>query len=152
MKTRIILLALICAGALCFAKVPKKMYVAVENAELKSGVSYFSESVQKLKYGQSVNTIEENGDYVYVSDPVTSRQGWISVNALTKRKIASSNFSASADELALAGKGFSAEVEGEYKKSGKANYEAVDRMEKAGVVSNSELLEFIADGELNGGR
>jgi hypothetical protein len=57
--------------------------------------------------------------------------------------------SASSDELALAGKGFSKQVENEFKgKNPKINYAWVDRMEKF-VVSEKQIKRFLKEGELS---
>jgi hypothetical protein len=65
---------------------------------------------------------------------------------LSKRKLISSfnNFSATTDELALAGKGFSSSDN--WGKSN-ANYDAVKQIEGQ-IISNEELLNFIQEGEL----
>ena len=128
----------------------KTMYVNVKSAELKNGTGFFSKKVAVLEYGQPVTAISSGKKWTQVKAGNT--QGWIYTASLTTRKITSSskNFSASTDELALAGKGFNAEIESEYKKSGKVNYAAVDKIE-AFSVSESELLEFVKSGNLNGG-
>ena len=49
--------------------------------------------------------------------------------------------------MALAGKGFNAEIEAEYKKNGKVNYAAVDKLEK-NLVSFDTVFEFMEAGKL----
>jgi hypothetical protein len=57
--------------------------------------------------------------------------------------------SASGDELALAGKGFSKQVENEFKgKNPNINYAWIDRMEKF-VVSQKQSQQFLKEGELS---
>jgi hypothetical protein len=83
----------------------------------------------------------------------SGKTGWIEYAKLTTRRISSqgNTANASAKEIALAGKGFSPEVEAEYKQSGEQlNYPAVDDMEKAGVA-DSDLLAFIEEGHLSRG-
>lgn len=136
---------------MCFATFAetRTMYVNVKSAALKQGTGFFSRKLATLSYGQSVSVIGEKGKWSQVQ--VAGKSGFVSSSSLTKRKIASnSKFSASTDELALAGKGFNAEVESEYKKSGNVNYAAVDQMEKT-EVSDDVLLDFINSGKLNGG-
>ena len=72
--------------------------------------------------------------------------GWISSSLLSKRKLISSfnNFSATTDELALAGKGFSAS---DNWGKASADFHSVDEIEKQ-TISNDELLNFINEGEL----
>ena len=55
--------------------------------------------------------------------------------------------SASTEELALAGKGFTAEIEAEYKKQASLNYDAVDKLE-TNLISFDRVLDFMAAGKL----
>ena len=130
-----------------FAK-EKKMYVTVKNASVKSGTGFFSEELFSLSYGDSVLLIEEKDSLSKVRNG-KCQEGWVSSASLSKRKIAKSGFSASADELALAGKGFSAELENSFKKEKKADYASVNKMESRNVDLN-ELKQFIKDGGLEG--
>jgi hypothetical protein len=57
--------------------------------------------------------------------------------------------SADTHELSLAGKGFSAEIEDEYKKNTDIDYTVVDAVEKITVDDTSEY-NFIRDGGLKG--
>ena len=79
----------------------------------------------------------------------SSVSGWINNSSLTKKKIvlSTNKVSVSTNELALAGKGFNAEIEAEYKKNGKVNYAAVDRLEK-NLVSFDTVFEFMEAGKL----
>lgn len=127
-------------------------YVCVKEAALKNGTGFFSSKVAVLHYGDAVKVLgtKHNRSRVALkSDP--SVTGWISSGSLTSKKIVGSSkkVSASADEIALAGKGFSAEVEGEYRKKGKYNYTAVDAVEQKSVT-DTELYSFVVDGKLEG--
>ena len=56
---------------------------------------------------------------------------------------------ASSDEIALAGKGFNADVEREFKAKRKdVNYAWIDQMEKI-VVSQAQMQEFVEAGSLS---
>ncbi|MDR3337687.1 MAG: hypothetical protein LBT16_10830 [Treponema sp.] len=131
------------------------MYVATKNVELKSSTGFFAETVVVLQYGDQVTVVRENGKWREVQ-PVRqpSLNGWILANSLTSKRIVSgAAASASADELALAGKGFSQEVERSYKKrtSGSVvNYQEIDAMEEISV-SRQELYDFLTEGHLNKG-
>ncbi len=127
------------------------MYVSTQNAELKEKKSNFSAATAKLSYGQAVTVISMDKKWAEAKLSDGSKRGWISMNSLTKRKIAAnSGFSASTDELSLAGKGFTAELEANYKKEGKVDFASVDKIEK-NSVSRTELLTFIEEGKLKGG-
>jgi glutamate-1-semialdehyde aminotransferase len=73
-------------------------------------------------------------------------------SALTTKKVSMSagtttaKTAASSDELALAGKGFSAQVEKEYQAKNKnLNFAAVDRMEKI-KISPTDMQKFLDAG------
>jgi uncharacterized protein YgiM (DUF1202 family) len=126
------------------------MYVTIKNAELKSSTAFFAETRGILRYGDPVTVLNEYGKWVEVqANMEPSLRGWIaSANLTTKRILTSSaSSSASADELALAGKGFSQEVENSYKQNGNLNYEALDMLE-AQTISNQDLFSFLLEGRL----
>lgn len=150
MKKKFSVFLLILLSSVCFAeKLPKKMYVAVEDVELKSKISFFSKNIQTLYYGQLVIPLEQSGNFIKIQDSKTKIEGWVSLSSLSKRKIGKSDFTADANELALAGKGFNEEVEKSYKKSGKADYTSVDLME-SWVIQQEKLISFIIEGNLKG--
>jgi hypothetical protein len=159
MKRNIVLvwIILVSGAAALYAQAGGRiMYVATKNAELKSSTGFFADTVVTLQYGDQVTVLRESGRWLEVR-PIKrpSISGWILANSLTGKRIISSGSgaSASADELALAGKGFSEEVEQAYRNRGgapAANYAEVDAME-AISVSPQELYEFLVEGHLNTG-
>lgn len=100
--------------------------------------------------------LAEDGKWMQVaSDEPGGPSGWLPASSLTRKKILVSGglntVSASADELALAGKGFSAEVEARYTTESTAStYAMVDAIE-ATPQDKDGLLEFIVQGELSTG-
>lgn len=156
-KKRLILIGgLLCLGALLWAKAGDTMYVNVEEAELKSGTGFFSSSLGYLPYGAKVTILHESGKWTEVVSVDNSKiSGWLPASSLTKKKILADDslnrVSASADELALAGKGFSAEVEALYTtESNGAIYQLVDDIEST-PIDKSGLWEFIQQGALRDG-
>lgn len=146
MKKLFVLIILLTFTTAIYAK-PKKMYVAAEKTILKSSTSFFAKQLESLEYGHQVLVLEKKGKWSKVqSADNTEIIGWVSSSLLSKRKLISSfnNFSATTDELALAGKGFSASDN--WGKSN-ANYDAVKQIEGQ-IISNEELLNFIQEGEL----
>jgi uncharacterized protein YgiM (DUF1202 family) len=155
MKRGIVLLIVgmvVIAGAAAQTSQGKTMYVATKNAELRSSTGFFAQTVAVLQYGEQVTVIRETSKWMEVR-PVTraTLTGWLLANSLTSRRIvAGAAASASADELALAGKGFSAEVENAYKRNAPVNYVEIDAME-AQNVSKEDLLDFLRQGHLKEG-
>ena len=133
-----------------FAKIGNKMYISVEKSSLKSSTSFFAKETGNVFYGDTVIILQEKDNWTKVRlESNSSVSGWINNSSLTKKKIvlSTNKVSVSTNELALAGKGFNAEIEAEYKKNGKVNYAAVDRLEK-NLVSFDTVFEFMEAGKL----
>lgn len=133
-----------------FASSNSKMYVSVEEAVIKDKPSFFGKSQDSVFYGDAVFVVEEKGKWKkiqLIEDPAVF--GWVTTASLTKKKIVKtgSRVSASADELALAGKGFSEEVEKEYKKQVSLDYDAVDKLEE-NKIDFEHILDFMISGNL----
>ena len=130
------------------------LYVSVKTAAVKSGTGSFSSTVTNVEYGDVV-TVLKPGDKTTQIKLSNGKTGYISTGSLTKKKIVkSSNGStvkASTKEIALAGKGFTAQSESAYKtQNSNLDFSKVDEIEKVSV-SVSELQTFIKDGSLKDG-
>ena len=142
--------------ALCIslsAEVGEKKYVAVEKSYLKSSTWFFARKIEVVTYGQSVEIISEKGNWVKVKMlDDSSVTGWISEKSLTSKKIVLRNdtrLSTSTEELALAGKGFTKEIENIYKEEFNIDFSLVDNMENSSI-QEEDLLDFIEEGSLRG--
>ena len=142
-------LVLLIAGTV-FAQVRsgQTVWVSAKTVDLKSSTGFFASNVGAVQYGDEVSVLQVTGNWAQVRRGA-SLTGWMSSANLSTKRIAStgSTSSASASEVALAGKGFSQEVENTYKTSGDLNYADVDRTE-ALTVSRDELYRFVTDGRL----
>ena len=128
------------------------MYAAVKTIALKSSTGFFASTRGTLNYGDRVTVLQINGKYAEVRSATNSSlSGWTALSNLSAKQIVSGNTStASAKEVALAGKGFNQEVENSYKTSGKVNYADVDLTE-AMTVSEDDLKKFLEEGRLSMG-
>ena len=155
-KLLLLVCCLLCLGTSLWANKGATMYVNVEEAELKSGTGFFASRTGLLPYGSKVTVLAEDGKWIQVASAESGGPaGWLPASSLTKKKILVSGglntVSASADELALAGKGFSAEVEAQYTtESTAAIYAMVDAIEVT-PQDKDGLLEFIVQGDLSTG-
>ena len=146
------ILTLLVSGAL-FAqvKVNDPAWVSSKTADLKSSTGFFASKVGTLALGSEVTVLQVNGSKAEVRSATNSSlRGWTATSNLSARRIVASGTGASASEVALAGKGFSQEVEDSYKTQGELNYEDVDKTE-AITVSIDDLYNFVVDGHLNTG-
>ena len=126
------------------------LYVATKTVDLKSGTGFFASNRGKLNYGDRVTVLQVNGKFVEVRSATNSSLvGWTASSNLTARQIvAGTESTATAREVALAGKGFNQEVEQSYKNQQRnLNYADVDRVE-AITVNEAELRRFLEQGRL----
>ena len=149
---RIMLLILFLVPALCLAGETVK--VKVQKASLFDQPNFFSKTVATLQFGDQLEMEEVVKDWAKVK--FGQQRGYIHQSALTSTKIdmktmmfsSSSSSGASQDEVALAGKGFTPEVEKNYGKAHQEmNYALVDEIEHYSVDPNS-LRSFIQRGGL----
>jgi len=133
----------------------KIMSVQVREGQLRATPSHLGKIVAKTSYGDRVTVLEERGAWEKVSIAGGKFQGWMHNTALTSKKIAlkagqgNVSTSVTGDEIALAGKGFSEEVETQYRKSNKnLDYTWIDWME-AIDISSEQMEHFITSGYLS---
>jgi uncharacterized protein YgiM (DUF1202 family) len=125
------------------------LYAATKTLKLKTSTGFFAGTKGTLNYGDKVTVLQVSGKYVEVQSAVNaSRSGWTASANLSARQIVSANAgSATAKEVALAGKGFNQEIENAYKAEGDLNYADVDKTE-AITVSDDDLKMFLEEGHL----
>jgi len=147
-------LILIVAGIAAAQAMPGgTLYVAVKTVTLKSGTGFFAGSKGTLNYGDKVTVIKIDGKFAEVkSVKNTSLTGWTATaNLSVKQVVSGTSSTASAKEVALAGKGFNQEVENSYKnQKSNLNYADVDKAE-AITVREDELKKFLEEGHLKMG-
>ena len=122
-------------------------YVAVQAAALKDSTGFFAKELGQLPLGTEVAVIKDDGKWSQVQ--AGNKSGWVASSSLSARRVISSNANVSANEVALAGKGFSPDMEIEYRKSG-LDYSMVDSMEQLTIPTN-DLLQFVTEGHLSKG-
>jgi len=146
---------LICCAALMAtgAWAAKEMSVQVRDGQLRNRASFLGTVVGTVAYGDRVTVNQTQAGWCEVS--LAGKTGWIHESALTPKKVVLASGTADArvqsvgsEEVALAGKGFSKEVEAEYKKQNQnVDYTWVDWMGQQ-TVSTDRLVEFLKQGNL----
>jgi len=152
MKKFILLLcftALIVGGLSAQIAQGKDAWVSSKTVALKSSTGFFASTRGNLALGDQVQVLQIKGNYAEVRSSVNSSlSGWVASSSLSSKKIiASRTNTASASEIALAGKGFNEEVEDAYKAQGNLDYADVDATESI-TVSAGDLYKFISEGHL----
>ena len=147
-------LLFICVAIVCVAfLLAETLIVKVQSTYVRKEPKFYSSPVATLRAGDSVTQISSQAGWFKVR---TSKgiEGWIHSKAVQGGKLTiaamdkSLKTSATADEVALAGKGFNKQVEDSYKSRNKGiNFGEVDRMLKIKVTPD-ELRRFLMDGKL----
>ncbi len=136
------------------AALATSLSVQVEEGQVRSTPSFFGEIVDKVVYGESVDLVKEQGPWRMVNTP-RKPGGWIHQSAVSESKVELApggdvSEGASGKEIALAGKGFNADVENAYKSGHQQmSFVWVDNMEKF-TVNNADVEQFIKQGGLKG--
>lgn len=141
------------------ALIAETLMVKVQSTHLRKEPKFYASTIAVLRAGEVVEKMS-TADGWYQVRTVNGAVGWLHSSAVqtgtfnlsaTDRTLSAK---ATADEIALAGKGFNKQVEESYKAShSEANFAAVDRMLKV-KVSRDQLLKFLKEGMLGiyGGR
>jgi len=145
----ILLIMAACAGSLLFSQAAGRntRYVSVQSVPVKDSTGFFAKEVGNLPLGTEVALLRDDGKWSEVR--AGNLSGWVASSSLSARRVAASNSAVSATELALAGKGFSPDMEIEYRKNG-LDYSKVDTMEQT-AISTEDLRQFVTEGRLAGG-
>jgi len=153
-RLRILFLALlVLSTAAAWAEQAKSMSVNVKEAQVRATPSYLGKVLGTLVYGDQVQVLETQKDWMRVNAPAKGLSGWLNQSALTAKKVVLSSGSetagqnASSGEVALAGKGFNSQIEAENRQDNTFDYVTVDRMEKI-VVAPESVSAFLQQGEL----
>ncbi len=150
---RIVLIAatLIAFAAAAFAAT--QLTVQVSSTRIRKDGVFWAPSVAKVGAGERLTELSRKGDWIEVRTSAGER-GWIHSTAVTTKKVtlgtgsSSASSGVSADEVSLAGKGFTEDVEKEYRKeNADLDFDAVDRMSGM-IVSDDELIAFLKEGKL----
>ena len=136
-----------------FSATNEFLSVQVKQAQLRS-TPYFLGSVKAvLAYGDKVELIEDRGTWKLVA--IRKIKGWMHISALTTRRIVLQagkvdvKTGATSSELALAGKGFNAKVEAEFKRKNQdIDYTKVDKME-ALAIKPAQIQTFLKQGQVD---
>ena len=127
--------------------------VITQQATIRKDKRFFAAVVSSVPYGESVEVLETQGDWLHVS--YQNRKGWMHVREVQKKQFSLAALSTvqaeetTQDEVALAGKGFSPEVERAFRdRNPEMNFRLVDKVESI-KVSNNQIQAFIRNGDLS---
>jgi len=128
----------------------------VKEAVLRDSPSFLGKAVETLGSGTSIMLMSEEGAWARVK--AGGKQGWLPVSALRSGAVAlgagssRAAVSASASDVALAGKGFTQQTEASYRTSQSGlDYATVDMM-TGFVVPSADSEQFLRAGREGGAK
>jgi hypothetical protein len=156
-KSRIpFVIAIVLAGGLAFAapKTGDSVTIRVLSAKVMKAPKFIGASAGGVSRGDQLVVKQVKGDWYLVEGAAA---GWIHKSSVTEGKVAlsskpgGSSGSVNRDEVELAGRGFTPQVEEQYRaKNPDLDFSHVDAIEKTAVDPDA-LEAFVADGEIGGG-
>ncbi|HTL38504.1 MAG TPA: SH3 domain-containing protein [Kofleriaceae bacterium] len=149
---RVLLLLLLATGvAVAAPKVGSMVTIRVMSAKVMKSPKFIGPTAGSVSRGDSLTVKEVKGDWYRVEG---SYSGWIHKSNVTEGKVALSSTpggsggNVNRDEVELAGRGFTPQVEQQYKdKNPNLDFSHVDAIEKVSI-DPSELESFVTEGKL----
>lgn len=132
----------------------KLMSVQVKKGDVRATPYFLGKIVATLSYGDRVEVLGSKESWFRVSPRGKSVTGWMHASALSGKRIVlkaggqDAQAAASGGELALAGKGFNADVEAEFKaRNRNIDFSPIDRMQEM-KVPPERVAAFLQEGGL----
>jgi len=132
----------------------KMMSVQVKKGDVRATPQFLGKIVSSLAYGDRVEVLESRESWFRVAPEGKGAAGWMHSSALSEKKIVlkaganDAQVAASGGELALAGKGFNADVEAEFKaRNRNLDFSVIDRMQAVDIPQEKIAL-FLKEGGL----
>lgn len=148
--------AALALAAICLFAAADTLVVKIQSTQLRNAPQFFAPSIAALKAGDKLAKLAVQGAWLQVKT-AGGQTGWVHSSAVEIPKFTllamsgGTKTEASAKEAALAGKGFSKEIEDSYRaKHGDVNFAWVDRM-LASKTAASQVEDFLKKGKLGGG-
>jgi len=151
----IVVAGLVAGLAVAAPKTGSIVTVRVLTAKVMKAPKFIGPAAGDVSRGAQLTFQEAKGDWYHVTGTV---EGWIHKTNLTERQVTLSSKpggegtgTASSDEVELAGRGFTPQVEGQYReKNPNLDFSHVDKIEKT-AIDPGELEAFVNEGKLAGG-
>jgi hypothetical protein len=136
-------------------KAGSNVTIRVMSAKVMKGPKFIGPTSGSLSRGDQLTVKEVKGDWYRVEGAV---KGWVHKTNVVEGKVAlstkpgSGGSGASRDEVELAGRGFTPQIEEQYRNGNPdLDFSHVDNIEKASI-DPGELQAFVESGELGGGQ
>ena len=130
------------------------LFVQVRDTELRATPGFLSPIVTELNFGDALGYVSDRSGWYQVTIQETGEAGWVHGGAVRQNRETTlqqagegTTRTVTAREIALAGRGFSQELEQTYGDDKGVDFSAVDAME-ADAVDPVAILEFVEAGRL----
>jgi len=150
----IALVAVMAGAAVAGVKVGSSVTIRVMSAKVMKGPKFIGPTAGTLSRGDQLKVKQVKGTWYRVEGSVS---GWVHKTNVVEGKVALSTqpggggSGASRDEVELAGRGFTPQIEEQYRSSNpNLDFTHVDAIEKA-AIDPAELEAFVSEGQLGGG-
>ncbi len=150
----LILLFIISLAATAFTALPKEMSVQVDETKLRATPAYYGAVVATVNYAERLIIIDTKGPWVKASLPHGRAAGWLHISALTGKRLApkagskNAPTSVSSGELSAAEKGFTEQIEADYREKNRdVSFSWVDKMERINVTPEQSAA-FLREGQV----
>jgi hypothetical protein len=154
MKNTLAAVAIVIIAFTAASSAGQTLMVTIKQVSIRADKQFYAKAVAEARYQDKLEVVKQQGDWYLVT--FSGAQGWVhnsSVGAAGKSAPGASTAVASSkvsdEDVALAGKGFNAQVEGDYKKKNpNLNFAAVDALEKINVA-DKDAADFMQAGHLS---
>jgi hypothetical protein len=126
--------------------------VITQEAVIRKDKRFFAPMVTRMPYGEIIEELERQGDWLRVN--YRGMEGWIHISAVQEQKFSLASLAgqraeeATKEEVALAGKGFTPDVEKAFRnKNPNMRYDLVNQVQSF-KISELQLLDFLHAGNL----
>ena len=130
------------------------LFVQVRETELRATPGFLSQIEQRLEFGEEVSYLDERSGWMQVTVVSSGATGWIHATAVKENRSTQIQLegerttrTVTSREVALAGRGFSENLEDEYGNQKALDFSRVDELEAASV-DPTEIIGFVQDAEL----
>jgi len=130
------------------------LFIQVRDSELRSTPGFLSPIVAELDFGDALSYVGDRSGWYQVTVQETGAAGWVHGGAVRENRQTTlqqagegTTRTVTAREIALAGRGFSQDLEHNYSDEKGLDFSVVDAME-AEAVAPAEILGFVETGHL----
>ena len=131
-----------------------RLFVQVRATELRAAPGFLSSIEERLGFGDEVDFLVERSGWMQVTVSETGVTGWVHATSVRENRATAMQLqgeqttrTVTSREVALAGRGFSENLENEYGNRREVDFSRVDELE-AQVFDPSEIVLFVRDAGL----